>query len=738
MSDVKNKKATGSTKVKFGIFGKIFLMAALCVLIPLVVTASLITSYVKSKMGDTLDSSLEQMSEEKIIELEEMINTQDVLVTAISKDPVLIEAFENYQKTGEADADLSSQFATYIENIKATQGGNVYENILLMSTEGMFGSGGGGMGGDVSGNEGAVETGDAQAAEGEAAVETAAAGDAATEATEGAEGGEGMEMAEQQDVTSLEWYQGCVNDGEFIQYSLSPMDQTPVYIIARAIYDDNEKFLGCINASINLSAFTDTMTSSFADSDEQIILVDTDGNALVGAGAGDGVTNVNLYEMGDATTEFMKTITSSSAGHVEFTLDGVDYVGGYSNNGSLIAVVYMTESSYSMVTLGITSYSIAIAVVCFILAAAVVMVVAKSITKPLVASVTLLNKYGNADYRDSVDPKLLARGDEIGTLAGAINNMRGFMQNLVSEVQSETENVFENVENSNKKLEDLNSNVNSVNDLTADRAAGMEETAASTDQINESVSQVKDSIEGINLETANGLEMAGSINERALSLKNSSLKSKENIEKMVENLSVKLKKSIDDSKEVDKISELTQAILSISSRTNLLALNASIEAARAGDAGRGFAVVADEIRGLAENTKDTVTMIQDVTAKVITAVNGLAADSDDTISFIENDVRRDYDHMVEIGEQYYDDAEAIRNMIEAINEAITKLTETMETMSQAVNEITIANTEGADGISNIAANTQDMVNMSEEMSANMEIVKNSAEELKKAVAKFLV
>ena len=88
-----------------------------------------------------------------------------------------------------------------------------------------------------------------------------------------------------------------------------------------------------------------------------------------------------------------------------------------------------------------------------------------------------------------------------------------------------------------------------------------------------------------------------------------------------------LRQKIEKSKAVEEVRELTKNIINIAEETNLLALNASIEAAKAGDAGRGFVVVADEIGKLAMNSAQAATEIQKVTAEVIQTVDELAEEA---------------------------------------------------------------------------------------------------------------
>ena len=107
---------------------------------------------------------------------------------------------------------------------------------------------------------------------------------------------------------------------------------------------------------------------------------------------------------------------------------------------------------------------------------------------------------------------------------------------------------------------------------------------------------------------------------------------------MIAEFDVALQTSIEESRQIDSINNLTADILKIAGQTNLLALNASIEAARAGESGRGFAVVADEIRVLADNSTQTANNIKKISAGVIGAVNKLADNVRDFHKVVVDDV----------------------------------------------------------------------------------------------------
>ena len=187
---------------------------------------------------------------------------------------------------------------------------------------------------------------------------------------------------------------------------------------------------------------------------------------------------------------------------------------------------------------------------------------------------------------------------------------------------------------------------------------------------------------------------------------------------------------------VERINELTQNIMDISSQTNLLALNASIEAARAGEAGKGFAVVATEIGNLASQTQDAVADINEIIGQVNGSVQSLIGCLNETVEFLGGTVRENFENFKEIGENYDEDAGSYHSGMEKINSAVKELVTAITQISFSTKEINSTVGESAAGVSDIAGKTTEMVHKIEATEQFMKDSTKSAEALNGIVSEF--
>ena len=196
--------------------------------------------------------------------------------------------------------------------------------------------------------------------------------------------------------------------------------------------------------------------------------------------------------------------------------------------------------------------------------------------------------------------------------------------------------------------------------------------------------------------------------------------------------------AIENSKNVSQVNDLTDQILKISGKTNLLALNASIEDARAGEAGRGFAVVADEIRQLAESTKSTVGQIQEINQMVIEAVNELANNANNMVEYTNTRILPDYESFVTASRQYQTDAKYINDKMNGFSEKSDNLKTEMEKMGTSMENISRIIAESSTGVSNAARSAADLVDemgsVNKEMIVNQEITADLRGETDKFIA----
>lgn len=388
-----------------------------------------------------------------------------------------------------------------------------------------------------------------------------------------------------------------------------------------------------------------------------------------------------------------------------------------------------------------TSYGIIAAVFVLVIVITVILEITinRTITKPArVASnelndmMTLIEK-GEGDLTRRIDVKTK---DEIGLMSMGINNFIETLQNAMAKIKDSSDCMSDSVIKIENHIGSANENAANVSAAMEELSATMEEVSATLSQITEGSQEVLNAAKNVNSKSEDGENFVHDMKKRADETKTSAEASKQNTSKMVSDIKKLLEEAMANSRSVEKINELTGDILNISSQTNLLALNASIEAARAGDAGRGFAVVADEIRELADSSRNTANNIQEISVMVMNAVEELSKNAGMMIDFVDSTVLKDYDAFVNMTDVYNEDAENMKNILTEFRQEAVRLETTVSHMTESIDGINTAVNESAQGVTNAAESTSDLVGGLSDIQNEADMNRGIFNDLEEEVGRF--
>lgn len=245
-------------------------------------------------------------------------------------------------------------------------------------------------------------------------------------------------------------------------------------------------------------------------------------------------------------------------------------------------------------------------------------------------------------------------------------------------------------------------------------------------------------VEDVAKKAGEAAEQSGDIMSRADSQHENSEKSGREAVTLYQETKGELEKAIADSRRVRDIDSLTEEILSISSQTNLLALNASIEAARAGEAGKGFAVVADEIRELADNSREAVDKIRQVTEDVVRNVSVLSESSKKLLVFMNEKVMEDYKGMTELAGMYKQDAVFYSGISSDLGSACGQMNASMEGINESLRAITALVGEISECMQEVEQSAESSNENSGMVLSQIEELHHLSEMLNQTVASFKV
>lgn len=438
--------------------------------------------------------------------------------------------------------------------------------------------------------------------------------------------------------------------------------------------------------------------------------------------------------------ELEKKMVAGESGVGNYSYNGVAKIMGYApvkgTSWSLALTAPREEVLSELINMN--KNVLIMAIFFIILGIVITYIIAAMIAKPIVSVSNQLKIIAEGDFSAKIPDKLTKGKDEIGLLARSAASMSETIRAAVRGVVTESNNVAEAASDTNTLINDLNSEVEDVLATTEQLSAGMEETAASAEEMNAASLEIDSAVEDIAKKAQECSAAIGQISVKANSLKKSFIESQqagsEKFEKIKEDLDI----ALEDSKAVKQIHSLADSILHITSQTNLLSLNAAIEAARAGEAGKGFAVVADQIGKLAEDSKESVTKIQQITSNVLAAVENLSKCSGGMMQFFMTNVTKDYGMMLNTVDDYGKDADMMNATIMDFSATSEQLSASIQNMLKAINDVATASGEGAEGTSNISEKISIVAIKASQVLAKAEATTTGSEHLKNIMSRFKV
>ncbi|WP_106495962.1 methyl-accepting chemotaxis protein [Lentibacillus sp. Marseille-P4043] len=455
---------------------------------------------------------------------------------------------------------------------------------------------------------------------------------------------------------------------------------------------------------------------------DQIVANDKEMNDLFTENIVNAVSNGNMR----SATDYISQVNELRAETVDLLEELRTTVNEERN-----AAITQTEDSQSM-TLIVQLVSM---VASIIIGGVLVFFISRIVSRNLNKVVGVSNKIADGDL--SVEMIDYDGKDEIGRLAESVNTMSTNLRDVIQQVSKVSETVSSQSEELTQSANEVKAGSEQVATTMQELASGSETQANSASELASVMGSFTNEIQETNAEGEHIKQSSHDVlgmTDEGSQLMQSSNEQMAKIDQIVQD-AVRKVQGLDTKSQ--EISKLVSVIKDIAEQTNLLALNAAIEAARAGEQGKGFAVVADEVRKLAEQVSDSVT---DITG-IVTSIQTESSTVTESLQNGYQEVEKGTNQIETTGVTFDKISKAIGEMVNGINtisENLSSVAGSSQKMSSSIEEIASISEESAAGIEQTSASSQQTSSSMEEVSGSSEQLAKLAEELNGLVRQFKI
>ena len=420
---------------------------------------------------------------------------------------------------------------------------------------------------------------------------------------------------------------------------------------------------------------------------------------------------------------------------VEYDFNGTTKYSAYTilNNENILVLTADESEALAGITT-VTGVAVGIIAIVVLIAIIISFIMGRRLMRPLVKVSTIIEDVANGNIEADLSV-VKESNDEIGLIIEKMKELTQSLGSIVGKIRNSSDTMSSNSYELNDTSSQTLAANNEISKAVEDVAEGSTGMAASISKINENLlemsNETKDinaSVDEIKNQTVAVQDSSKIMNDKIKSMQDSS-------HKMDEGISAISKRIETVNTTVDKVSNIVSVIEEISSETNLLSLNASIEAARAGDAGKGFAVVAQEIRVLSDNTNTELENIKQIISSLVEECRYCVQASGTIVednAKQKEEIKAVLDEFGSLDEQIQKTAEKA----DEIEELVTAMIELNDDITKSSNSLTDVSAANAAATEEMNANIEELNAMMHGVSEMAGHMNDESDGLKEALSFF--